>query len=463
MVRILKEMPGLTAKLSRTFSDLSCTAFRLSPYVVSTKADNGLLVFTTLTCALLHIDSVFSEDELCRKAKEDPELRKTLLLHRVLIPENFDEQKFCEQLRVLLLSEKNRLLRGRKNGYIIFTTTACNARCYYCFEHGYVPVTMTEETARKAAEYIEAHANGEVTLTWFGGEPLVNTKAIDSITAYLAERGISFRSHIVTNAWLFTPELIQRAKKQWHLENAQITLDGTRENYNRIKAYVNGDADDYSRVLGNIKALAENDVHISLYLVLSRENEEDLYALLTELAPMMKENPERFSVLPNLLQQYGGAADEDEMQQKLIGMWKWLRINGMLPEPKLPQNLCLSSCTADNPGTVVIQADGGLHCCDHIGESRPYGSVFEEDMDKAVIRWWAERRAAIPDCDGCALYPQCLRLAHCPAKKFACTKLTREDRISSIKAAMKNVTVHSVHSNWKTPMNTVQPPEKVYV
>ena len=334
-------------------------------------------------------------------------------------------------------AKKKRLLRGRKNGYIIFTTTACNARCYYCFEHGYVPVTMTEETARKAAEYIEAHANGEVTLTWFGGEPLVNTKAIDSITAYLAERGISFRSHIVTNAWLFTPELIQRAKKQWHLENAQITLDGTRENYNRIKAYVNGDADDYSRVLGNIKALAE------MWMDFSAAASICLAAYAGAAAI--------------------GAADEDEMQQKLIGMWKWLRINGMLPEPKLPQNLRLSSCTADNPGTVVIQADGGLHCCDHIGESRPYGSVFEEDMDKAVIRWWAERRAAIPDCDGCALYPQCLRLAHCPAKKFACTKLTREDRISSIKAAMKNVTVHSVHSNWKTPMNTVQPPEKVYV
>lgn len=442
MLRIIQEMPEPMATLSRTFSNSKCTDFCLSPYVVSTKTETGLLVFTTLTCALLHMDGVNSTDALCLKAKEAPALREALLLHRVLIPRNCDEQKFCEQLRTLLLNEKKRQLHGRKNAYIIFTTTACNARCYYCFEHGYTPVTMTEETARKTAEYIEAHADGEVTLTWFGGEPLVNAKAIDSITAYLTERAVPFKSRIVSNSYLFTPALIEKSKAQWHLENAQITLDGTRGNYNRIKAYANGDADAYSRVLGNIKALAENGVHIILYLTLSRENEEDLYALLTELAPMIREDPERFSVLPQVLQQYGGTADEDEMQQKLIAMRKWLCANGLNAPPVLPQTLLLNSCTADNPGMAVIQADGGLNCCDHIGESKPYGSVFEEGANDSVIRWWAERKAAIPECDGCALYPQCLRLTHCAAKKGVCTEIVRQDRQSVIAIAMENAYIH---------------------
>ena len=130
------------------------------------------------------------------------------------------------------------------------------------------------------------------------------------------------------------------------------------------------------------------------------------------------------------------------MQQKLIAMRKWLCANGLNAPPVLPQTLLLNSCTADNPGMAVIQADGGLNCCDHIGESKPYGSVFEEGANDSVIRWWAERKAAIPECDGCALYPQCLRLTHCAAKKGVCTEIVRQDRQSVIAIAMENAYIH---------------------
>ena len=441
MIRIIQDMSGLTAKILGRLTNENCTSFQPSPYIIARKTEGGLLIFATLTCALMYIEGADSLDEMCRAAIADAEMRKILLSRRVLIPEDSDEQKLCEQLRSLMLNEKKRQLHGRLQQFIIFTTTACNARCYYCFEHGYGPCAMSSETAQKTAEYIAFRAEGEVTLTWFGGEPLVNTGAIDLITGYLSAHGVPFKSHIVTNSYLFTPELIRKAVSEWHLIRAQITLDGTRENYNRIKNYTGNDPDAYGRVTGNIDRLAESGVNVLINLLLSKENESDMYALLREFLPRVTARRERFAVCVNILQQYGGTPEEDEMQLKLIRMKKWMRENGYDFNTTLPENLMINSCTADHPGMVCIQADGGLNKCDHISECPPFGSIFNDETDLSRVDWWKERKEALPECDGCALYPLCLRLKHCAAKKTGCTAVTRNERLSEIKEAMARKTV----------------------
>ena len=89
---------------------------------------------------------------------------------------------------------------------------------------------MSDRTAADAADYIaRVSEGGKVTLSWFGGEPLMNTKAIDIITSELRARGVPFRSKIVSNGYLFDGELVRKAKDEWALEFAQITLDGTEE------------------------------------------------------------------------------------------------------------------------------------------------------------------------------------------------------------------------------------------
>ena len=44
----------------------------------------------------------------------------------------------------------------RINMAVIYLTTGCNAKCEYCFEDGYTPMTMTEQTARDAAQWLAA-------------------------------------------------------------------------------------------------------------------------------------------------------------------------------------------------------------------------------------------------------------------------------------------------------------------
>lgn len=124
-------------------------------------------------------------------------------------------------------------------GYSIFTTTDCNARCFYCFELGRSRMPMSEETAHKAAAYIADHCGGKpVRLSWFGGEPLFNRKVIDIICRDLQVRNVDYHSTMMSNGYLFDGETVRRAASLWKLRRVQITLDGTENVYNRCNGNV---------------------------------------------------------------------------------------------------------------------------------------------------------------------------------------------------------------------------------
>ena len=118
------------------------------------------------------------------------------------------------------------------NAFRILTTTACNAKCPYCYEKGIKTETMTLDMADKVAKFIEQQSttNAGITLEWFGGEPLVNPSVISVITRKLKNDGYIIKSAaLTTNGILFTDELIEVAKTEWQLTNVQITLDGVNE------------------------------------------------------------------------------------------------------------------------------------------------------------------------------------------------------------------------------------------
>ena len=109
-----------------------------------------------------------------------------------LVPEDKDEAEtyvsFCYIARTLKL---------KQSGYTSFTilpTTACNARCIYCYEQGMQYVTMKEETVAQTIEFIKKvrSPKEKVNFLWFGGEPLVGERIIDKICAGMPEADADF-------------------------------------------------------------------------------------------------------------------------------------------------------------------------------------------------------------------------------------------------------------------------------
>lgn len=98
---------------------------------------------------------------------------------------------------------------------------------------------------------------------------------IDQICSELREKGIPFSSTMISNGYLFDADMISRAKAEWKLTFVQITLDGTEETYNRVKAYVGVKDNPFRRVINNINELLRSDIDVSIRLNVDRYNADD--------------------------------------------------------------------------------------------------------------------------------------------------------------------------------------------
>ncbi len=421
--------------LGKQKRDIS-TPYRLTTHCVQVERPEGVLFYHTLTGELL----LLSREEaaaLENLSGPVPPALEALVSKWFLRPEGADDMALADQ--VLDIARRFEKDDGVLTKYLIFTTTACNARCFYCYEAGWENSTMTERTARTAGEYIAGHCGGRpVKLTWFGGEPLVNAKAIDAITDSLRKQGVEFRSVMTTNGYLFDEGLVRRAKDAWNLQQTQITLDGTEEIYNARKAYVHPEGSPFRRVLGNIGLLLDAGVPVKIRLNMDEDNERDLYTLVDQLADRFGETP-GFSVYPAGLRDNTGSVPKSYTEekrldyvQKLRSLRAYAESKGIAEREPLRRGLRVNACEGDNDKFSIITPEGKLSRCEYCRGSAVWGSVFSEERDEEVLRQWKEFRRSGEACRDCAIYPQCLRLKKCPNWPDHCSPMERQLREDEI-------------------------------
>lgn len=109
-------------------------------YVVTQPVDGGVLVFHTLTRAmfLLTPEEYTAPDAL-------PELRDGWFR----VPQEMDDQKYADHVRFIRRTMQKK--PEHITNYVIFTTTDCNARCFYCYELGRSRIPMSVETAHQGS------------------------------------------------------------------------------------------------------------------------------------------------------------------------------------------------------------------------------------------------------------------------------------------------------------------------
>ena len=386
-------------------------AVRFSKYCLSHQTDGGILLYNLLTGELV----LLSAEEYA-SAPDCAYLRD----HRFLVPSCCNEREEAELVRWVLKTRQKE--PKAVTSFTILTTTDCNARCYYCYEKGCARVTMTPETADKVASYIQKQAAGKpVTLRWFGGEPLLNTPVIDRICQRLQQQGVTFRSHMVSNGYLFDDELVRRAADLWKLRQVQVTLDGTQAIYNRSKAYIYREGNPYETVTENIHRLLQAEISVVVRLNLGPHNGEDLLKLTKELAQRFKGQP-RLKVYAHLLFDTA-EADRGQLYESLDRLKACLAANGFSSLRQLPGSLPLNRCMADSGNAVVIAPGGQLGLCEHYTDSEFFGHIDTDARDEAVIAGWRQRCKPIPECQDCFYFPQCAELEKCPGRT-SCDRYT---------------------------------------
>ena len=398
--------------------------YRLMTYVLQQPVADGLLLYNTLTCSLV----LLTPDEAV-----DLTAQGELIDRWFLVQQAHDDRKLCQQVRQMaaLLTPAAKTITG----YTILPTTGCNARCFYCYEQGTKPVTMTAETASRVVRYIVAHrGDEEVTLRWFGGEPLVNNKVIDQICTELSQQGVPFRSKMITNGYLMDADLVERAKELWQLQWVQITLDGMAQTYNRVKDYIYQGVNAFEHVLENISLLTAAGIRVEIRLNVGKHNIGEMSELVELLHQRFGTN-EHLSIYSCVL--YGERSPEDiaELFAQQMQLEQQIAECGYCHQ-RLPKDIKPNCCMADDNGSVVIAPDGHLGKCEHFFDRELFGHIDSEERDMAIIHKFKERQADSESCATCPFYPQCNRLEMCPTVVM-CTPEMRQKGLYKMKESMK--------------------------
>ena len=395
--------------------------YRWTLHCLRAPCDAGVLLYHTLTGEVL----LLSSEEEQRVENEDG-LRQELIRRRFLVPVNYDEYAYYLQFRRVahLLAPKTQVIRS----FTIFTTTDCNARCFYCYELGRPRVPMSDQVAKDAAAFIRRVSGGEkVRLTWFGGEPLYNSRAIHIITEGLRAGGVPFRSKMISNGYLFDEETVRRAKEDWALDWVQITLDGREQAYNRTKNYIYRDGNAYRRVLGNIEKLLAADIQTVIRLNANQANMDELSALVDELTERFH-GRSKLSVYSVLLRDFSPAGTHPEAMAGVMDAWDGLQrqiMSSGIAFRQKAEDFRINGCMADNDNSVTILPDGRLGKCEHETERLLVGNIYDGVTDQDMVACWKER-VEVPACRTCTFAPSCNKLRLCEWTQDRCTDVDRE-------------------------------------
>ena len=290
----------------------------------------------------------------------------------------------------------------------ITTTLKCNARCPYCYEHGVKPVDFDETKIDALINFIKQNKKDPpVKLNWFGGEPFMNPKLIDEVTTRLAELGFEYNSFAITNGSLITKRLIESKFKKWNLRGVQITLDGTAEQYEKRKSYVDGQRQVFKKILNRIEWLSKANIHVDIRLNIDRENMNDILNLIYVLQSRF-DGEENVVYYPAFVT----GVDDKLTEKEKVDFIKKLFIAAANPGKmsiskrlySFPRNM---SCMRNDPQSFSVDAYGRVYNCEHLVGRKEKSLGTLKRLPKKIN----EARLNEPlrrECEHCIFLPKCM-------------------------------------------------------
>ena len=143
-------------------------------------------------------------------------------------------------------------------GLTICPTMNCNFDCPYCFEHhrpGKMSPEVQDDVIALAERMMDATKEKRMSVSWFGGEPLLAPDVIESLSERLmalAERkGSEYSAGIITNGYFLTQknvDMLARCK----VDSCQVTIDGLGAAHDATR-HLAGGGGTFDRIADNLR------------------------------------------------------------------------------------------------------------------------------------------------------------------------------------------------------------------
>ena len=316
---------------------------------------------------------------------------------------------------------------------ILLASEDCNFRCNYCYED-FARGTMLPSVREGIKKMVERKAPnlGQLTVGWFGGEPLYGFQAIEDLGPFFIEiaekHSLRYFSHMTTNAYLLTPDVAEKLL-EWKVLNFQITVDGMREQHDKKRPARDGSGT-FDQIISNLIELKKRPERFRVRIRVNYDREnypylEDLFLLLEK---EFGDDP-RYGVDPHAVGRWGGPNDKDlevcgvdELKVVKDRLRNSVKDKGFRPMGTVRDlnSLGKNVCYAARPYNFIVGADGKLMKCtivldkeDHniVGQLTPDGDMIMK-VDNLAL-WVEPAFQSDTGCQKCAILPTCQGIS-CP-------------------------------------------------
>lgn len=325
-----------------------------------------------------------------------------------------DDRQDDDLYNIIKMKHLSFLYSGNTLLLTIAITRACNFDCDYCFEGNRTGLPMSQEVEDKLIDLIKNFKTNFLSITWYGGEPLLAFDRILSIDRRIQEMGKRYTASLITNGYLLTEEKIAKLNNL-NITYLQITLDGKKETHDNRRYLKNG-GPTYDVILRNIDKVLATDfkgtVHVRVN-VDGRNDEEfaDVYNMIRERYP--KDFGRRITVYPGFVKGddhpdvscFFEPKEQGEFIRKMVEKYR------ISPLPLFPQKVT-PGCTLTRRNAFVVGPKGELYkCWDDVGiKEKEIGYIDRfDDWNMALLAEGMTGCSFLDsqECRDCYYFPMC--------------------------------------------------------
>lgn len=439
--------------------------YKISKYVYIKEKQQIVYLFNTFTVEMVKMNRMVYGRLVEQIENDTIDLDSVevayLIKKRFLISDGIEEERMVDK-KYFETCHSNKIL-----AITILPTEACNFRCEYCYEE-HKQNKMSDEIQNEIVEFVRRNLKyyAGISVSWFGGEPLLYPDIIERISMELKElcrkAKKPYNAIMTTNGYLLTLDMFKRMKK-CNITNYQITIDGAKEVHDKQRFLVGGKPT-YDTIINNLIEIKENEKS-PLYTF-------DLRTNLTRTSlPTFKTFSDYISKtflvdkrFRQRIKYAWNGTGEEEYNRKLIANGEELSLKNIDEMVTLVNNYMKSTedetqlrrtferqiishypCYAAKSNTFIFGPDGRVaKCTVHFDDSEDgiVGKLGENGIicfNDSVNTKWITQSSDIEkrkECYDCVVYPICQGV-NCPYK-LTVNKRT-EEQCNSIRSSIISV------------------------
>jgi len=432
--------------------------YKQSIYNLIYEDDNKYYIFNSLSCALSEIIIDLYEaiknnnlDNIVINQYIDQLIKGGYLIDQKMNEINLITYKISQQ------KMENRL------SLTIVPTLSCNCYCSYCYElhnNDFMDYDVYQSIQNYILKNFLDMKIDSVSITWYGGEPLLAKKDIlsfyENLSKYINKNKI--RTSIITNGVLLDRVFLSNLLNYTVIKFIQVTLDGSEKKHNE-KRYLSNKEGTYNIIIENIKKISLLSANISIRVNVDKNSIDTIDELIEELKKEKINKISNVGIYLGCLSKISDQVKEDsniflnknefkdlelEFQKKLIQNG-FMKGAALYPKP-------LSTCMYSHYNSFVVLPNGDLYkCWNMIGIERMKAGNIKTIHKKRESQFYQTVNYSpieIKECRECFFLPICL--GGCPylRNENEKSKSLRESSCLNKENLIKILKIKTRHENY---------------